>query len=418
MTSADRQTVSRRSRPPGTHGSLRSPRGLRGHPEQEAPPRGSPPGPLRARRRTAGYALRGGPTRRHRHGQERRHPDRRRGEQFQQRDDAPVAARTCCCRRSGTSPASCRRDPPRRDNDPRRNRGAPIPGQPRLLPGPRAHLPGRETRGRCLGRGGDGTRWLDACGGALTISVGHARPEVVRAAARQLGDVAYVHGGQFTTRGHGRGGCCSGRRHAVRLPGRQGVSHPGRSGGRRDGDEAGPGVRHRHRPSRTEPHRLAIPGLPRQHPGRALGLGTGGAPRALSPAARRNAARSRSLVPALRAGPPLSGVRSRVRRRSRTGAPRRRRRRRRRAAGTRAGRLGGWLRPSRGLPAHGPPNDPGTGPVAHRRRGARRLRAHRALPRLGARGRGGGHRGARQGASPPVSCRGERWSPKRRSWTR
>ena len=45
----------------------------------------------------------------------------------------------------------------------------------------------------------DGTRWLDACGGALTISVGHARPEVVRAAARQLGDVAYVHGGQFTT---------------------------------------------------------------------------------------------------------------------------------------------------------------------------------------------------------------------------
>lgn len=45
----------------------------------------------------------------------------------------------------------------------------------------------------------DGTRWLDACGGALTISVGHGRPEVVRAAASQLGDVAYVHGAQFTT---------------------------------------------------------------------------------------------------------------------------------------------------------------------------------------------------------------------------
>ena len=45
----------------------------------------------------------------------------------------------------------------------------------------------------------DGTRWLDACGGALTISVGHGRPEVVRAAAGQLEDVAYVHGAQFTT---------------------------------------------------------------------------------------------------------------------------------------------------------------------------------------------------------------------------
>lgn len=45
----------------------------------------------------------------------------------------------------------------------------------------------------------DGTRWLDACGGALTISVGHGRPEVVRAATAQLEDVAYVHGAQFTT---------------------------------------------------------------------------------------------------------------------------------------------------------------------------------------------------------------------------
>ena len=45
----------------------------------------------------------------------------------------------------------------------------------------------------------DGTRWLDACGGALTISVGHGRPEVVRAVTGQLEDVAYVHGAQFTT---------------------------------------------------------------------------------------------------------------------------------------------------------------------------------------------------------------------------
>ena len=45
----------------------------------------------------------------------------------------------------------------------------------------------------------DGSRWLDACGGALTISVGHGRQEVVEAAARQLAEVAYVHGAQFTT---------------------------------------------------------------------------------------------------------------------------------------------------------------------------------------------------------------------------
>ena len=45
----------------------------------------------------------------------------------------------------------------------------------------------------------DGTRWLDACGGALTISVGHGRKEVVRAATQQLESAAYVHGAQFTT---------------------------------------------------------------------------------------------------------------------------------------------------------------------------------------------------------------------------
>ena len=46
---------------------------------------------------------------------------------------------------------------------------------------------------------GDGRRWLDACGGALTVSVGHARAELTRAASRQLGAVSYVHGSQFTT---------------------------------------------------------------------------------------------------------------------------------------------------------------------------------------------------------------------------
>ena len=48
--------------------------------------------------------------------------------------------------------------------------------------------------------GADGRRWLDGCGGALAVSVGHGRAEVVRAAAAQLGEVAYVHGTQFTTR--------------------------------------------------------------------------------------------------------------------------------------------------------------------------------------------------------------------------
>ncbi len=45
----------------------------------------------------------------------------------------------------------------------------------------------------------DGSRWLDACGGALAISVGHGRREVARAAAAQLEAAAYVHGTQFTT---------------------------------------------------------------------------------------------------------------------------------------------------------------------------------------------------------------------------
>ena len=45
----------------------------------------------------------------------------------------------------------------------------------------------------------DGSRWLDGCGGALTISIGHGRQEVVQAATRQMEDVAYVHGAQFTT---------------------------------------------------------------------------------------------------------------------------------------------------------------------------------------------------------------------------
>lgn len=44
-----------------------------------------------------------------------------------------------------------------------------------------------------------GRRWLDACGGALTVSLGHGRRELVRAASRQLESVSYVHGAQFST---------------------------------------------------------------------------------------------------------------------------------------------------------------------------------------------------------------------------
>ena len=48
--------------------------------------------------------------------------------------------------------------------------------------------------------GADGRRWLDGCGGALAVSVGHGRRRVARAAARQLEAVGFVHGTQFTTR--------------------------------------------------------------------------------------------------------------------------------------------------------------------------------------------------------------------------
>ena len=45
----------------------------------------------------------------------------------------------------------------------------------------------------------DGERWLDACGGALAVSVGHGRRKVAGAAARQLEAAAFVHGAQFST---------------------------------------------------------------------------------------------------------------------------------------------------------------------------------------------------------------------------
>jgi adenosylmethionine-8-amino-7-oxononanoate aminotransferase len=44
-----------------------------------------------------------------------------------------------------------------------------------------------------------GKRYLDACGGALVVSLGHGRKDLARAMAAQAENVAYVHGTQFTT---------------------------------------------------------------------------------------------------------------------------------------------------------------------------------------------------------------------------
>jgi adenosylmethionine-8-amino-7-oxononanoate aminotransferase len=45
----------------------------------------------------------------------------------------------------------------------------------------------------------EGKRYLDACGGALVVSLGHGRKDLARAMAEQAESVAYVHGTQFTT---------------------------------------------------------------------------------------------------------------------------------------------------------------------------------------------------------------------------
>jgi hypothetical protein len=44
-----------------------------------------------------------------------------------------------------------------------------------------------------------GKRYIDACGGALVVSLGHGRKDLARAMAEQAEKVAYVHGTQFTT---------------------------------------------------------------------------------------------------------------------------------------------------------------------------------------------------------------------------
>jgi hypothetical protein len=45
----------------------------------------------------------------------------------------------------------------------------------------------------------EGKRYIDACGGALVVSLGHGRKDLARAMADQAGSVAYVHGTHFTT---------------------------------------------------------------------------------------------------------------------------------------------------------------------------------------------------------------------------
>jgi adenosylmethionine-8-amino-7-oxononanoate aminotransferase len=44
-----------------------------------------------------------------------------------------------------------------------------------------------------------GKAYIDACGGALVVNIGHGREEVAAAMAEQAGRVAYAHGSMFTT---------------------------------------------------------------------------------------------------------------------------------------------------------------------------------------------------------------------------
>ena len=45
----------------------------------------------------------------------------------------------------------------------------------------------------------DGTRYLDAAGGAIVVNVGHGDPALIEAAEAQLRRTQYVHGTVFTT---------------------------------------------------------------------------------------------------------------------------------------------------------------------------------------------------------------------------
>jgi adenosylmethionine-8-amino-7-oxononanoate aminotransferase len=45
----------------------------------------------------------------------------------------------------------------------------------------------------------DGRRYLDACGGAVVVNVGHGRPEIAQAVGEQLQALSYVHPTMFTS---------------------------------------------------------------------------------------------------------------------------------------------------------------------------------------------------------------------------
>ena len=46
----------------------------------------------------------------------------------------------------------------------------------------------------------NGKRYIDGSGGALVVNVGHGQKEILQKMTEQMGQVAYVHGTQFTTK--------------------------------------------------------------------------------------------------------------------------------------------------------------------------------------------------------------------------
>src|SRR4030042_7114785 len=46
----------------------------------------------------------------------------------------------------------------------------------------------------------NGKRYIDGSGGAIVVNVGHGQKEILQKITEQMGQVAYVHGTQFTTR--------------------------------------------------------------------------------------------------------------------------------------------------------------------------------------------------------------------------
>jgi adenosylmethionine-8-amino-7-oxononanoate aminotransferase len=50
----------------------------------------------------------------------------------------------------------------------------------------------------------DGNRYIDACGGAMVVNIGHGVREIADAMAAQIGRVAFAHRGQFTNEPIGR----------------------------------------------------------------------------------------------------------------------------------------------------------------------------------------------------------------------